>query len=222
MKRMTAMAALRRVRTRLLFGDLGRTHPVSSWGTRRGKPVDRWYIERYLDSGAHAVHGAALEVKNDMYASRYGAASVEIVDIDPHNPRATIVGDLCAAGTLPAAHFDVAVVTQTLQSVDDPAAAVRSLIASLRPGGCLLVTVPCLSRLIDEADRWRWTPSGLLQLLRSAAPAGADVRVEGLGNGLAGRAFLFGLAAEDLDDDVLSRTDPHYPLIAGGSVCLPS
>jgi hypothetical protein len=46
--------------------------------------------------------------------------------------------------------------------------------------------------------------------------------VEGLGNGLTTRAFLFGLAAEDLDDDVLAGTDPCYPLIAGGAVCLRS
>ncbi|MGY1735360.1 methyltransferase domain-containing protein [Geodermatophilus sp. SYSU D00684] len=212
----------RRVYTRARFGDLRRTEPLSEWGSPRGRPVDRWYIERFLDGHAGRVHGHALEVKDDAYARRYGASVVDVVDVDPGNERATLVGDLCLPGTLPPAAFDVAVVTQTLQYVADPPAAVRHLLASLRPGGCLLVTVPTLSRLTDGSDRWRWTPPGLEDLLRPAAPPGADVRVEGLGNGLAARAFLFGLAAEDLDDDVLGRTDPCYPLIAGGAVCLPS
>ena len=78
--------------------------------------VDRWYIERYLGECSHVIKGHALEVKDDQYASRYGATSVDIVDIDPGNSRATIVGDLCAAGTLRAATYDVIILTQTLQS----------------------------------------------------------------------------------------------------------
>ena len=212
----------RRAWTRARFGDLRRAEPLTEWGAARGKPVDRWYIERFLDAHVDSVRGHALEVKNDMYAGRYGAAKVDIVDIDPENVEATIVGDLCLPGTLPPATFDVAVVTQTLQVVDDPAAAVHHLLTALRPGGCLLVTVPCLSRLMHQGDRWRWTPPGLDDLLRSAAPTGAQVRVEGFGNGLAARAFLFGLAAEDLGDSVLARSDPLYPLLAGGAVCLPA
>lgn len=191
---------------------------MSSWGTQRGVAVDRWYIEKYLGDSAHLIHGRALEVKGDAYATRFGASSVEIVDIDAANAKATIVGDLCLPGTLPTQAFDVAVVTQTLMLLADPRAAVAHLVAALRPGGTLLVTVPTLSRLIDETDRWRWTPSGLRDLLASAAPPGAEVEAVGLGNGLAARAFLFGLAVEDLDAEVLGRTDPWYPLIAAGSI----
>jgi SAM-dependent methyltransferase len=218
--RRTAPRFLRRLRTRVRFSDLGRIEPLTAWGSPRGKPVDRWYIERFLTDRSAVVTGHALEVKSDTYATRYGAASVDVVDIDRDNPDATVVGDLCAAGTLPAGTFDVAVITQTLQSVADPLAATRNILAALRPGGSLLVTVPTLSRLIDDADRWRWTPSGLRDLLADAAPEGADVTTVGLGNGLAARSFLFGLAAEDLDAEVLDRQDPFYPLIVGGHVRL--
>lgn len=202
------------------FGDLDRTAPLTSWGTERGTPVDRWYIERYLERHSDVVTGRSLEVKADTYASRLGASDVEVVDIDPSNVRAKVVGDLCDAATLGAARYDAAIVTQTLQSVGDPGAAVRNLLASLRPGGALLVTVPCLSRVIDHLDRWRWAPAGLQQLL-TVAPSGADVDVIGLGNGLAARAFLFGLAAEDLGSAALAAEDPAYPLIVGACVCLP-
>jgi SAM-dependent methyltransferase len=212
---------VRRAVARLRFGDLSRTRPLSAWGDERGAPVDRWYIERYLAERTEWVHGHALEVKADRYASRFGAKSVDVVDIDAGNPRATVVGDLCRPETLHADTYDVAVITQTLQLLSSPLEGVRNLIAALRPGGSLLITVPTLSRIVDRTDRWRWTPSGMYDLLTLAAPAGAEVEAVGLGNGLAARAFLFGLAVEDLDEGVLDRADEHYPIVVGAHLRLP-
>lgn len=203
------------------FGDVGRTAPLSNWGVQRGKPVDRWYIESYLSSHSAQVSGRVLEVKSDQYASWLGASTVEVVDVDPSNPNATVVGDICDPSTLEAAQYDAAVVTQTLQLVSDPQAALRHLLRGLRPGGALLVTVPCLSRLVGETDRWRWTPPGFAQVVADAAPPSADIEVQGLGNGLSARAFLFGLAAEDLVPAALAVQDAHYPLIVGACVRLP-
>lgn len=219
-RRAAALPGVGRAAVRLAFGDLGRVHALGGWGFERGTPVDRWYIERYVASCAPLLRGHALEVQDDVYSSRFGAERVDVVDIDPANPRADVVGDLCLPGTLSPARYDVAVVTQTLQLVPDPAAAVTHLLAALRPGGTLLVTAPVVSRLAGEQDRWRWTPAGMRTLLGAVAPAGADVHVEGMGNGLASRAFLFGLAAEDLDARVLAQTEARYPLLVGARVRL--
>lgn len=202
------------------FGDVRRTAPLTNWGSRRGTPVDRWYIERYLDSHADVVTGRVLEVKSDQYASRFGASDVEVVDIDPSNPNATVMGDLCDPSTLEQGRYQAAIVTQTLQFVADPAAAVRSLVASLQPDGALLLTVPSLSRVCGPSDRWRWTPAGLEHLLASTVPPGAAYELCGLGNGLAGRAFLFGLAAEEMPAAALRAQDVSYPLVVGACVRL--
>jgi SAM-dependent methyltransferase len=211
-----APRSVRRLLTAARFGDLRRTQPLTPWGYERGTPVDRWYIERYLLDHAELVRGNALEVKSDAYAHRFGADTVDVVDIDVSNPHANVYGDLCAPGTLQTGIYDVAVVTQTLQLLAEPLEAVRHLVHALRPGGSLLVTVPTLSRLVDESDRWRWTPSGLRDLLIAADPGDSRVETVGLGNGLAARAFLFGLAVEDLDADVLARSDDPYPMVVGG------
>lgn len=211
---LAGVPTLRRVVMTARFGDPGRTTPLTRWGRERGTPVDRWYLERWLHEHARHVHGRALEVKADHYASRLGAAEVEVVDIDRHNPAATIIGDLCDPATLPPGRYDAAVVTQTLQLLHDPASGLRGLLASLRPGGTLLLTVPCLSRVIGPSDLWRWTPAGLQHLIDAVLPDGATAEVVGLGNGLAGRAFLFGLAAEDLWPGALPVGDPDLPLIA--------
>jgi SAM-dependent methyltransferase len=184
--------------------------------------VDRWYIEYFLKERANLVQGHVLEVKEDVYATRFGASSVDVVDIDASNERATIVGDLCDPTTLQAARYDAAIVTQTLQFVSDVEAALRNLLRSLRAGGSLLITVPALSRLCGPDDRWRWTPIGLEQQLWAAMTAEpAEVKVAGLGSSLSARAFLFGLAADDLDEEVLKVHDPDVPLVVVGCVRLP-
>lgn len=205
-----------RARTLRRWAGTSRTDPLSAWGHRRGTAVDRWYIERFLTAQADAVHGDVLEVKEDLYASALGAASVQVLDIDPANPAATLVGDLVDPATLPQAAFDAAVVTQTLQYVTDPVAALANLLGSLRPAGTLLLTVPATSRLSGEADRWRWTALGLRQHLTDAANRveGAEVAlVAAPGNSLTCRAFLMGLATEDLGPRALSTDDDQYPLV---------
>jgi SAM-dependent methyltransferase len=209
----------RRLALRARFGNLHRTAPLTSWGDADGATaVDRWYIQSFLRRHANVVHGRVLEVKSDLYATSLGAEEVEVLDIDPTNTAATLIGDVCDPATLAPGGYDAAIVTQTLQLVRDPMAALNNLLGALRPGGTLLVTVPCLSRLAGDWDRWRWTPTGFAEVVASAAPPGTDVEVVGVGNGLAARAFLFGLSVQDLDAAVLAVSDPDLPLIV--TACL--
>jgi hypothetical protein len=71
------------------------------------------------------------------------------------------------------------------------------------------------------ADLWRWTPIGLEHHLALAlGQTDAEVEVIGLGNGLASRAFLFGLVAEDLDRAALAVDDPIRPFVVAAKVRL--
>lgn len=200
---------LDRLVVRSRWASLRRTAPISKWGFDRGMPVDRWYIERFLTAHRADVHGHVLEVAEDRYATRFGAASVDVVDINAANPRATIVGDLCEPSTLPTSAFDAVILTQTLQYLPHPRLAFEHLLAALRPGATLLVTAPTMSRVDEDLDRWRWTPTGLRETV-----AGLDCTadVAGAGNALACRAFLMGLAAQDLDPATLAVDDPAFPL----------
>ena len=180
--------------------------------------MDRWLLARWLEQHRDLVRGTVLEVKEDEYATALGAQRVEVVDIDAANPRATIVADLCVPGSLPRGAYDAAVVTQTLHLVPDPVAALHTLVDALRPGGALLLTVPCLSRVIDETDMWRWTPHGFRTLLEREVSAAGSITVTGMGNGLMARAFLFGLGAGELSRSALAHDDPYYPVVVGATV----
>jgi SAM-dependent methyltransferase len=167
-----------------------------------------------------------LEVRDRRYTQRFGGAGVtqsDVVDIDAENADATIIADLALRGSLPDERFDCLIVIQTLQYVDDPAAAVANVWAAMAPGGTVLLTVPCLQRIDPDApeiDRWRFTPNGLEHLVRSAA-AGGDFEVVGYGNLLASTAFLMGLSAQELRQSELEANDPDFPLVACARVRRP-
>lgn len=200
----------RRVKFRMRWASTRRIDPVSEWGFDRGTAVDRYYIERFLHEHRDLVHGRTLEVKEDLYATGLGAEQVDVLDIDPKNPAATIVGDVCDPLTLPVGAFDAAIVTQTLQLVPDPVAGLQNVLRALRPGAAALVTVPAMSRLAGDWDRWRWTARGLRDLVERAGGTGV---VAGHGNQVVCRAFLLGAAIDDLPTAVRDVDDPDFPLV---------
>jgi SAM-dependent methyltransferase len=210
-----------RLRRRPRWGDLRRTEPFGrQFGYERGTPIDRVYIEEFLGGHAADVRGEVLEIGEPLYTERFGGQDVtasHVLDLDAANPRATIVGDLAAPDTLPAARFDCAILTQTLQFVTDVDAALANVWRALAPGGVLLVAVPTISKLDTdyERDLWRFTAAGLEELLTRTC-RGGELEVGGYGNVLAAVAFLMGLAAEDLRPAELEVRDPELALVACG------
>jgi SAM-dependent methyltransferase len=200
----------------VLLGSLGTTTPVSArWGYDRGTPVDRWYIERFLERERAAIRGRVLEVKDSGYTDRFGREVTEtaVLDVDPGNERATIVADLSAADGIPDGSFDCFVCTQTLHYVWEVRAAVAHARRILAPGGVLLATLPVTSRVPEPpVDFWRFTPTAVHRLFEEAF-AREELRIEAVGNVLAQVAFLQGMAAEELQEHELAEYDPRFPLL---------
>jgi SAM-dependent methyltransferase len=159
-------------------------------------------------------------VLNADYTERFGGTRVtraDVLDIDPRNLRATIVADLGEPGSLPPNRFECIIFTQTLHLIPDMPVAMANVWQALRPGGVLLVTVPALGRH-DTAegfhhDRWRVTQTGLDWMLGALPSACWETTT--FGNALTCAAFLYGLAAEEMQPAELEYADPQYPLIVG-------
>ena len=202
------------------FATLRRLQPIDpAFGGGRGKPIDRHYIEAFLERHAADIQGRVLEVADDHYTRRYGGPRVsrsEILHADAaSNPNATLVGDLADPGSLPAGRFDCFVCTQTLQYVFDLEAAAATMRHLLARGGVLLLTVPGISQISPyDRDRWgeywRFMPHALERLLGAQFD---DVQVRSWGNVLSSIAFLHGLACEDLSPEELDHFDDRYPLV---------
>jgi SAM-dependent methyltransferase len=204
------------------FGDLRQLTPVSrhfGWD-RGGLPVDRYYIERFLEQHATDIAGHVLEVRDDAYTCRFGGTRVTRCDVlhpTTDNPKATIVADLTGAGQIPSDTFDCIVLTQVLPFIPDVAAAARTLQRILRPGGVVLATMPGISQVIRYdmdrwGDYWRFTSLSARRLFECAFP-GAELQVEAHGNVLTATAFLQGISSRELRADELDFRDPDYEVL---------
>jgi SAM-dependent methyltransferase len=209
----------RRLRRPAWVGVLRRTKPLSdTWGFDRGNPVDRYYIEQFLDEHRADIRGRVLEIRSSTYTDRFGAGVVgrDVVDIDATNARATIIADLSGSEGIPESRFDCCILTQTLQFILDTRAVIANLYRMLRPGGVLLVTVPSISRIAPryglERDYWRFTAASCRALFGDRFGP-AQVMVRSYGNVLAAVAFLMGMAAEELRPRQLDTIDEYFPTI---------
>ena len=200
------------------LGTLRRTTPLSdSWGFDRGTPVDRYYIEHFLNLNRADIHGKVLEIKDSSYTTRYGdrVSKIDILDIDKSNPEATIIADLARADTIAADSFDCFIFNQTLQLIYDFQSALSHAYRILRPGGVLLATVPGLCRVeraYVKSDYWRFTTASCLALFGDIFRP-ENVTVQAYGNVLTAITFLAGMASEELSQRELAINDEHFPIL---------
>lgn len=202
------------------FGDFGDPIPVSlDFGFDRGLPIDRYYVEGFLTRHTADIHGRVMEIGDDEYSRRFGAARIshqDILHVHAGNPRATIIGDLSVPGVLPEAAFDCIVFTQTLHLIYDMPGAVACLWAALKPGGVLLLTVPGISQIDrgEWGDNWFWslTPASLRRIMGERF-SDDQVMIGAHGNVLAATAYLQGLACTEVSAAKLDVHDKAYPMI---------
>ena len=102
---------------------LNKPRPISDWcGFDRGTPMDRYYIEGFLESQRSLVRGACLEVLNNAYTTYYGGDNVlssDVLDVDISNKNATIVGDIRRLDAVKDKKFDCIILTQVFQFIDN-------------------------------------------------------------------------------------------------------
>ncbi|MBK5292008.1 MAG: methyltransferase domain-containing protein [Acidobacteriia bacterium] len=204
------------------FGQLRRLTPISPiFGLDRGVPVDRYYIEAFLDQNKTEIRGRVLELGDASYTRKFGGDRVsqsDVLHVAPGNPQATIVADLANAGHIPSDLFDCIIFTQSLQMIYEFKAALRTLFRILRPGGHLLLTTHGISRIgrrlgrDDWGEYWRFTTQSASALMAETFP-GAGVEVQSRGNVLSATAFLHGLAAEELTSTELDYRDPDFEVV---------
>jgi SAM-dependent methyltransferase len=207
------------------FGSLRRVTPISdTFGFDRGLPIDRYYIEQFLKDHSACIRGRVLEIGDSTYTTMFGGRDgpieqSDVLDVQPENPRATLIADLTEPERFAPEAFDCVICTQTLPFIYDIKAAVGTLHRILRPGGAVLATVPCVSRIWTKGDRlygdyWRFT-SRSSRMLFEELFASDDVTVTPYGNVLSAASFLYGLATSELTLGELDSYDPGFQVVIG-------
>ncbi len=213
---------VRRIRgaAAMRLGRVSTMRPLSTdFGFSRGTPIDRYYIEQFLQAHSADIRGDTLEVGDNSYSRRFGGARIgrqDVLHLEPDHEGATITGDLSVPGTLPPRTFDCIILTQTLHLILDVEAAVRQLHQALNPGGTLLVTVPGVSS-VDRygwGEGWCWSMTEhALRTMLSRAFEPNEVSVKTYGNLFAATAFLHGASLEDTGKARLDPVDAAYPVL---------
>lgn len=201
-----------------LFGGPARDlNPVSKkFGFDRGLPIDRFYVEKFLNAHKDFVKGRCLEVVDNGYTVKFGESRVsksDVVDNNPNNALATIRGDLRCLAEISDNIYDTLIITQTLGMIDNIGAATKELHRILKPGGTLLITATTLGPLWEKVF-WRLTPA-TLQFLFGKYFSQNNITIETFGNIFVQQCFLSGFAAEELGAKELNFNDARFPLVLG-------
>jgi SAM-dependent methyltransferase len=202
------------------LGDLRTLRPVSTcFGQDRGTPIRRYFIDQFFANNKKLFRGNILEIGDARYARVFAPsdATVDILDPDPASATASIHGDLLTGEGVPENRFDVIILTQVLHVLSDMKAAVSVAHRALKPGGCVLATLPCITQVsrfdMDRwGDYWRTTDLGARTLFESSFRR-ESITVTAYGNVLTAIASLTGLSAEDLRTDELDYNDPDYQVL---------
>jgi peptidoglycan/xylan/chitin deacetylase (PgdA/CDA1 family)/2-polyprenyl-3-methyl-5-hydroxy-6-metoxy-1,4-benzoquinol methylase len=193
--------------------------PLSKvFGFDRGKPIDRYYIEKFLNENRHLIQGRVLEIADNSYTKQYGSAVTQsdVLNAVP-SPKATIIGDLITGENIPEDAYDCIILTQTLHVVYNIRAAIQNAVKALKPNGVLLLTAPGISQIsrydMDRwGDYWRFTDKSLKMLLAETMPQEA-IYIKSYGNVAVAKAFLDGQALHELSKDVLDYNDNDYQVL---------
>ncbi|HET7179569.1 MAG TPA: glycosyltransferase [Chryseosolibacter sp.] len=201
-------------------GDFNRLTPFSAdFGFDRGGAIDRFYIEKFLEDHRQHIRGHVLEIGDNAYTIRFGGQQViqsDVLHIDSNNPQATYIGDITHIPQIPSDAFDCIIFTQTLHLIYDFRSALRTCYRILKPGGCLLLTVPGISR-IDQGEwraywLWSFTDTSIRRLLNETFN-GSQLHINTYGNVYVAAAFLYGMGLPEFRRECLLQTDPGFQVI---------
>ncbi|NEO93208.1 MAG: class I SAM-dependent methyltransferase, partial [Moorea sp. SIO3G5] len=200
-------------------------HPLGN-GKLRGKPIVRYYWDRYLDQHLGDIRGRGLEIGTTATIRRFGGQALtqaDAIDVSAHSPEVTVVADLSRADDVSANTYDCFVNQFTMHIIYDVEAALYHSLRILKPGGVLLINFSCVDYYFpDGLDMgtgkplflYHWfTPIGVENLLRRVGVTQADYSSEVYGNLFARIAYQMNMPAEELTNDELQHQDVHYPVL---------
>lgn len=204
-----------------MISDMPLTPISHTFGSERGKPIDRYYIEKFLKENKEYIAGDILEIAETTYSVKYGEDRIRkayMLHVEGWGENA-IRGNLETGEGIEENRFDAAIITQTLMFIYDIRSAAQNIYKMLKPGGTALITVSGISQISRfDADNWgsyySFHEDAMRRLFEPTFGKG-KVKVVSYGNVKTAIALLYGLCCEDLEESDFRLNDSDYPLIIG-------
>lgn len=191
------------------------------FGISRGTPIDRYYIEQFLEKHKTDIRGDVLEIAENTYTMKYGQNRVShsyILHVKGWGDN-VIQGNLETGEGIEREKYDSAVLTQTLMFIFDLQKAVSNIYMMLKPGGVALITVAGISQ-ISRYDQenwgsyWSFYKDSIRKLFETRFSID-NIIIEQFGNVKAATAMLYGICTDEVSDKIFKYNDPQYPVIFG-------
>ncbi len=193
--------------------------PLSpTFGSNRGEPVDRYYIDKFLLENSDFIHGNCLEIEDNIYTLKFGKniTRSDILDFDARNSRANYHADLRNMPEIKDAAYDCIILTQVLSFIDDYDAAIKECRRILKPNGVILATLSIMGRIDgrakQEGDYWNFKPASARYIFGKHFE-NENLEIKSCGNVLSGLGYWIGMAQEELTKIELDHIDPRFPIM---------
>ena len=196
--------------------------PISNlFGIDRGKAIDRVYVEEFMSNHAALIRGTVVEIGDDNYTRQFGQNNVEkslILQLDGVGDNVLIANLETGEGVLPDV-CDCIILPQTLPFIANASIAVANVFKMLKPNGVMLTSLSGITPVSRyDMDRWghycNYTDMGLKCLL-SPYFNESNTEIYSYGNVKTATAFLYGLAAHELNKEDFKYHDKNYQV----SIC---
>lgn len=195
--------------------------PVSrQFGTERGTPVDRYYIEKFLEEHKQLVKGEVLEIEDNTYSLKYGEERLTrsiVMDVGSDEEGVTFNGNLETGEGIRDEVADCFILTQTLMYLFDLKSAAHNISRLLKKRGAALITCSGISqnsrRCMDDYGCCFNFNADALRKMFESEPDLDVVETGSYGNVKTVMAHLGGLCREDLEVRDFEANDKYYPLI---------
>ncbi len=196
------------------------TSPVSNqFATERGLPIDRYYIELFLNSNKRFIKGTVLEIEDNSYTKLFGEENCDsmVMDVSSNSEKVDFIANLETGEGIRDKIADCFICTQTLMYIYDLKRTADNIYKLLKPDGVALITCSGISQNSRRCmDNYGCTFNYNVDALRQMF--GDTKRFEILeigsyGNAKTVSAHIVGLCQEDLTKDDFGVNDKYYPLI---------
>lgn len=197
------------------------TQPVSrQFGTERGTPIDRYYIEAILADHSEYIMGDVLEIEDNTYTMQFGGNKVKrsiIMDVSSTDSRVSFNGNIETGQGVRDEIADCFILTQTLMYIYDLGNAAHNIMRLLKKGGTALITCSGISqnsrRCMDSYGCYfNFNKDVFVRMFEKEANAQV-LETGSFGNVKTVTAHLNGLCSEDLVKEDFAPNDKYYPLI---------
>lgn len=197
-------------------------NPVKTFGSNRGNPIDRYYIEHFLSNNSIYIHGNVGEMGEPTYTDWFGhdLRKKYIFHVNQKGENIKNINLETGEG-IEDELLDCFICTQTISFIYDIHSTIKNIWRLLKKDGVAMITVPGICKISmgdyeQWGDYWRFSKQSLLRLIKEEK---FDlINIVSNGNIKTAMCFLYGMTVEDLTEEDFAYNDEQFPVVVSAII----